>query len=247
MARRRAALPTRELQLLFDMARKDLGQIKERKKAEQELEKTKQENETLKALATTDPLTGLPNRRRFENDFKDEVAKAYRANQQGDNVVLAVIMLDIDHFKTINDTYGHDGGDKALQHLADHFSVTLRAGDKIYRLGGEEFVILAPIKKSEDCFPFVDRLREGFKNGCCVYDNQEIAMTASFGAALCSPSEEPTAETLKEILKRADNALYAAKHDGRDRTVVAEEGRIFPVRHDPPKASEARRAPAQGS
>lgn len=176
--------------------------ITERKRLEAEL----------KALANIDTLTRLPNRRQFMARLAEELQRVQRQMTQS----ACVLMLDIDHFKQINDTYGHAGGDLALQHFAHLMRAELRSIDSCGRLGGEEFAILLPGANLEAAQRIAERLREKLAESTLDIDGKSVALTASIGiAALHSADLNPDA-----VLKRADGALYEAKATGRNRVVV---------------------------
>jgi len=164
-------------------------------------------------LSVTDPLTGLHNRRYMERHLKTLINDARCSGRK-----LSVLMADIDHFKAVNDTYGHDAGDQVLKEFSERFRRYTRGVDLSCRLGGEEFLIIMPDTDRQLAGQVGERVREcvaamPFK----ISDGREIAVTASVGlATLQGPEDSP--ETL---FKRADNALYAAKRRGRNQ--VAED------------------------
>lgn len=162
----------------------------------------------LNAESHTDPLTGLLNRRGLQECLDD-----WRMAGRG----FAVILLDIDHFKAVNDTWGHDGGDRVLASLGTLVRMTLRPGDVPCRSGGEEFTILLPDTPLEMGLQVAERLRRQ------VADTPlgvETAITISLGVAYCPSGETDT----MSVLKQADRALYQAKEGGRNRTVPAGRG-----------------------
>lgn len=169
-------------------------------------------DEELQRLATTDPLTSLFNRRRLLEALESEIKRRQRSPQP-----LSVLMLDIDHFKQINDRYGHHAGDTALRQLAAHCSSLLRELDAFGRLGGEEFAIILPGSTLENARIMAERLRshvEAMRIGCG--EGCEFGMTVSIGAA--TATEEDMEQT--ELLRRADRALYQAKEEGRNRVCL---------------------------
>jgi len=165
----------------------------------------------LERMATTDPLTGALNRRSFENAFNRELERANRQRHS-----LFVMMLDIDHFKSINDRFGHDAGDKVLIKLVAECLSTVRKTDVLARLGGEEFVVLTPAAEVKEAMALAERIRENVAKIRMQSGGKEIAFTVSIG--LCSA--RTTGEAVSDALKRADGALYEAKHSGRNRLVV---------------------------
>lgn len=178
----------------------DLGtNISERKELEKKLE----------YLAMTDPLTGLCNRRQFFNLAEREMARARRYK-----VKISLLMLDIDHFKSINDTYGHSVGDLVLQKFPQRCQKILRDIDVIGRLGGEEFGILLPETDIKEGWIVAERLlRELAESEVKTAEGQLIRFTASIGIATL-PEEHCD---IDKLLAHADQALYIAKRAGRNR------------------------------
>ncbi len=160
----------------------------------------------LEELATTDLLTGLYNRRKFEETLLKEIEEAKRYNK-----IFSIILLDIDFFKDINDTYGHQVGDYILQTIAKLIKRLLRKTDTVARWGGEEFVIILPNGKINGAFQLAERLRKSVEAIEFPIDKK---CTISLGV-----TEYQTGDTPHSILKRADLALYAAKQSGRNRTI----------------------------
>lgn len=167
-------------------------------------------NTRLEALSTTDYLTNLPNRRAFENQLSDEMAISNRYKSE-----LSVAVFDIDHFKQVNDTYGHEGGDVILKELANRFNKYVRKGDVFGRIGGEEFGLFLPHTAAEQAVLACERYRELLAKEPYVYEDNKIELTVSVG--VCSYTDE---ETQLELIKRADLALYKAKKQGRNRVVL---------------------------
>ena len=163
-----------------------------------------EKNRLLEVLAVTDKLTGLYNRRKLDEALEEEVARARRYEFD-----LSIIMLDIDHFKHVNDNYGHGAGDAVLVAMADLLRQHTRDTDALGRLGGEEFLVVCPHTSAEECLVLATALREAI----AAYHFRGIgAVTSSLGVASLHPDD--TADTL---LARADAALYRAKHAGRNR------------------------------
>ncbi len=165
----------------------------------------------LEEQASTDSLTGLLNRRAFAARAQQEMVRAQR--QQG---ALCVAVLDIDHFKKVNDTHGHDTGDAALKATAEACRRTLREVDVLARFGGEEFVVLLPDTPLADALQVAERLRLAIAALRLPLPDGELVFTTSIGVAAVTPGQP-----LEQALKAADEALYAAKHGGRNRVVAA--------------------------
>ena len=171
----------------------------------------------LSELATTDPLTKLRNRRAFfENGAK---ALAMSRSYMSD---LSVILLAIDHFKKINDTYGHRAGDGALVMVADLLMELSRTEDTVARLGGEEFALLLPDTNRLGTAVLAERIRSAIEREQFIVGDKIIPITASIGIA--SLGVDP-AESIDQLLGVADNRLYLAKKSGRNRICVNDEGR----------------------
>ena len=169
--------------------------------------------EMLRSQAIRDPLTGLFNRRYMEECLTQEVHRADR-NQQS----LGVIMLDIDEFKRLNDTFGHDAGDALLRELGALLKANLRAGDVACRYGGEEFVFLLPESSLDDTRRRAEQLRQAVKRIHVLHRGQTLGpLILSLGVA-AFPKHGETGEAL---IRAADAALYRAKNEGRDRVVAA--------------------------
>jgi diguanylate cyclase (GGDEF)-like protein len=166
----------------------------------------------LRRLAETDPLTGVLNRRAF-----DETAATACALARAQGEPFAVVALDLDGFKSLNDRYGHAAGDAALRAMADTARRDLRAGDLIGRLGGDEFAIALPGADTDLAQRIAERLRQSFTRLRVRHGREHLRFSASFGVA----ASNRTAESFAQTLGRADAALYRAKHDGRDRVAAA--------------------------
>jgi diguanylate cyclase (GGDEF)-like protein len=167
-----------------------------------------------KELAEHDALTGLFNRRAFDDHLARAVA---REDRQGGR--FALLLLDIDHFKKINDTYGHPSGDAALRGVARLLGRLLRKGDLASRYGGEEFAAILPGSDEAGALRMAERLRQALEQDRLVFEGARLAVTASFGAAVW-PADGREAPAL---LASADRALYAAKQAGRNRVAAASQ------------------------
>lgn len=169
--------------------------------------------EEVKTLATTDPLTGLPNRRHFMAKLKEEYLRQLRYEQPP----ASVLMLDLDHFKRINDDYGHAAGDAVLCRMAKLIFAEARGVDTPGRLGGEEFAILLPGTVPAEAASFAERLRRNLTSQVIETEAGQITVTASIGIAAIQ-IEDASSE---ESLNRADKAMYQAKNSGRNRVEIA--------------------------
>jgi two-component system cell cycle response regulator len=163
-------------------------------------------------MAVTDALTGLHNRRYMENHLSTLVEQASTRAKP-----LALMILDIDFFKSINDTYGHDAGDDVLREFAVRIRKSIRGIDLACRYGGEEFVIVMPETGLDVAGMVAERLRRSIAGETFAVNKgtKRIDVTISIGLATLDNKDEPVAD----VLKRADMALYQAKHDGRNRVV----------------------------
>ena len=175
----------------------------ERRRSDERLREHAADLSRLEVMARTDDLTGLLNRRGWNEELEREFGRAHRAWQP-----LTVALIDLDHFKRFNDTFGHPAGDRLLKEASAAWRDSLRAGDILARYGGEEFAIALPTDL-ERAIPLLDRLRAVVPGG----------ETCSVGAA-----EWDRVEPAESLLARADQALYAAKQRGRDRVEVASDG-----------------------
>jgi len=162
--------------------------------------------------ATRDPLTGLNNRRLLMDRLAEEEQRAKRTGQP-----LCLMMMDLDKFKRVNDTYGHHAGDKVLQRFAKIARAAIRATDVIGRYGGEEFVVVLPNTSAEKGLEVAERLRKQVEEDVILLgDGQEISATVSIGFAEMTASEDSAV-----MIERADVAMYSAKETGRNRIVLA--------------------------
>lgn len=178
------------------------GEIRRREALEVELQRQ----------ATTDPLTGLFNRRQYELLFERERERARRLGSR-----MSLCVLDLDHFKQVNDKYGHDLGDQVLKHIAALFTQKLRQSDIVGRFGGEEFIMLLPDTDVAQAEIVVNRMREHLLATPLVTPEVTILLSATFGVT------EVTAEdqAIQDVIRRADKALYDGKQAGRNRVIIA--------------------------
>ncbi len=161
-------------------------------------------------LATTDSLTGISNRRSFMETWERERALAIRQN-----TALSVLVLDVDHFKNVNDMYGHAAGDTVLQALCQTIRSMIRASDVMGRLGGEEFAVLLPRTAAVAAAGMADRIRLGIGSRLISVGTDEVAVTISVGVA----TMQGPGESIDAMLKRGDGLMYRAKMGGRNRVV----------------------------
>jgi len=164
--------------------------------------------------STRDALTGAYNRRHFEDRLRAEIAFAVRHATD-----CALILLDLDHFKRVNDTYGHPAGDDVLRHMSSIAIRALRTEDVFARFGGEEFAVILRGASTRGAARLAERLREALSQQHAVYEGQEIAVTLSAGCAALSCCATPSPD---EVVAIADRRLYAAKQAGRNRVVASD-------------------------
>jgi len=176
------------------------------------IEKILGQQSALEQLSVTDELTGLENRRAAMAKARHTLALGRRS---GASISLAII--DIDHFKRINDQYGHPFGDKVLQQLARTLKQLVRESDVAARIGGEEFCLLMPDTNSQGAYELCERLHQGIDNMVVLHNEDIIRLTVSLGLTTTHGQEDYDFDVL---YARADEALYRAKAGGRDRVVV---------------------------
>jgi two-component system cell cycle response regulator len=169
----------------------------------------------LQRLAALDPLTGIYNRRFGLGRLREEFGRAVRSH-----TILGVLMFDIDHFKVVNDTYGHLVGDRVLKSICDIARSSLREGDILFRYGGEEFVAVLPAASSEDLREIAERLRKCIEDNTVSDGAKVVRVTVSIGGA-AYPKQIVDNEV--QLIELADGALYRAKNSGRNRVVLVQE------------------------
>jgi len=194
--------------------RNDAGEITHFAAIERDLTQRKQEEAQLFQRATTDALTGIHNRGYFLERARNEFTRAARLGRP-----LAVIIFDIDQFKTINDTHGHEAGDKVLVRIVDTARSVLRQIDILGRIGGEEFALALPEARLAEALSAAERLRATIGRTPVTIGAKKLTVTASFGVS----ERRPADTTIEALLTRADRALYAAKAAGRN-TVHSHSG-----------------------
>jgi diguanylate cyclase (GGDEF)-like protein/PAS domain S-box-containing protein len=173
--------------------------ITERKQTEGELE----------LAAMYDPLTGLMNRRFISENLKHEISRCLRSENP-----FSLVLGDLDHFKSVNDQYGHECGDELLKHVTRLLSDSVRAQDMVSRWGGEEFLILLPDTRLNGARVLAKKLRREVEDNSFFYNGHGITMTISFGVSECDCRESPDV-----CIRAADKKLYEAKKRGRNRVV----------------------------
>jgi len=169
----------------------------------------KRANAKIIEISRTDPLTGLANRRYFDERLKETISLSTRNSKP-----LSLIMTDIDQFKKVNDTFGHDIGDTVLKGYADLMIKGSRKEDLVARFGGEEFIILLPLTSIQEAFTIAERIRISLSKTDLIGGNNFI--TASYGISQLIENEKS-----ERFIKRADDALYMAKNSGRNKTIIA--------------------------
>lgn len=169
-------------------------------------------NQALRDASQRDVLTGLANRRLLMERLREEEMRSQRSGRP-----FVLVLLDVDHFKQVNDTWGHEVGDRALSAIAGVLHASVRGGDLCGRWGGEEFLLLLVDTQLDGAVLLVDRLREGLRHLQVSVGNEQVPITASFGVA-----EFLDGESYSQTLCRADAALFQAKRSGRDRCVLAD-------------------------
>lgn len=172
-----------------------------------DITKRRQQEEQLAFMATHDPLTGLPNRTLFKDRLNLALSQANRSRSK-----LAVMLLDLDRFKDVNDTYGHGMGDHILRSSADRLRALLRRSDTVSRLGGDEFLLLLPdIGRVRDATKVAQKIVVAFRSAFTI-NGRELTVTSSIGVAIY-PHDGKDPDTL---IRNADRAMYLAKEQHRD-------------------------------
>ena len=174
-----------------------------------EITREQSESRLLK-MAQTDPLTGLANRARLEDVFEREKRRSQRHGTP-----LSILLLDLDHFKNVNDDFGHEAGDMALRHVSDILQHSVRATDLVARLGGEEFALILSNTDESQSLAVAENVRQAISHTPFPYYGQSIRLTVSGGLSEYGPD----GDDLLTLLSRADNCLYLAKNSGRNRMI----------------------------
>lgn len=191
-------------------------QVADREKQKQLIHELLQLKEQLEVATRTDPLTGLPNRRDLNEKLSYERARFERTGRP-----FTLLIVDIDHFKNINDHYGHDAGDYVLVKVSELFRTSCRKMDHICRWGGEEFFFLLPETTLDNGIIFAEKLRSKLEDTAFNFQGQTIRVTASFGVT----SVDSKDKDLEAYIKEADDCLYEAKNTGRNRTAAPKRSR----------------------
>lgn len=189
-----------------------LSTRKQANEAEERVRKLEQELESVSELVREDQLTGALNRRGMEDTLEREFKRTERAQ-----TLVSVALLDIDNFKQLNDTLGHQGGDEALIHLTKVIKETLRPSDSVARYGGEEFLIILPDTGMQTAMEILERLQRELTKKFFMHNNERKLITFSAGVALRAEHEDK-----EDLIGRADKAMYHAKKTGKNRVVAAE-------------------------
>lgn len=211
IAERRGTTPTYSLapdvpELLNELLDATKGVEQRLTLAETSLKQHAAQIATYMSEARTDALTGLPNRRAFDEDLSRRFAEWRRHNGN-----LSLLLIDIDHFKSVNDRFGHLAGDAMLRQVSDVLRATLRESDIVCRFGGEEFAVVLPQSDAFEGCQAARRAREAIEKQVFSYDELALRITISCGVAQAGENDSPST-----MLKRTDQALYASKHAGRN-------------------------------
>jgi len=203
---------TRTIQINAQRSRDELRQTQQKvQESEARIKELERELETTSDLVRHDQLTGVLNRRGLEEIFTKEAARATRHETS-----LCVALIDIDNFKKLNDSMGHDTGDQALIHLATTCRDALRPQDTVARFGGEEFIILLPDTPLNDAVNALTRLQRELTKKFFLHDNEKVLITFSAGVTQLLPTDNQAS-----VIKRADEAMYQAKQTGKNRVVAS--------------------------
>jgi diguanylate cyclase (GGDEF)-like protein len=236
-------------QSLRDMVRRivfaERRSVEAEERASFEAQRFNRDIEDLRRLAETDPLSGLPNRRSFMQ-YAADMLKHYKHDGRS----FALVMIDIDRFKGVNDTYGHHAGDAVISAVANTLAKEIRPTDKVARFGGEEFLILLRETVEKDALNTAERLRARVESISIPTEGHTLKVTISLGVSLSLPTDAD----VHEIIGRADKALYQAKNSGRNRVIgnfedetaemIARAAAALPVALRPAEDEGKRTSPA---
>lgn len=192
----------------------ELGQnmSNELQKAKNKIEELSSELQNALAQLTTDPLTQISNRKGLIEDLNGVVVAG-----QNKTLPLVVMIIDADNFKLLNDFHGHLAGDKVLYFLAQSIKSTIRSGDKVYRYGGEEFVVVLNRCEKDQAFSIADKIRSKIEHSHLIYAGKTIHVTVSVGVTI-----HRKGDSYDDFMGRADKALYQAKNEGKNKTILAD-------------------------
>ena len=171
--------------------------------------------ERLRSAAFTDGLTGLWNHTQFRKHLDAEFSRTRRYGGY-----LSLLMMDLDHFKAVNDTFGHEAGNRILRITARHLKNMVRDVDIVCRYGGEEFAVIMPTTNLEEAVALADRMRAAFSTDVCLAEHPQLTVTASIGVVA---NTDPRVNSAVDLINLADRALYMAKHRGRNNVVSVAE------------------------
>ena len=191
-----------------------LARVRSHEKLARTIQELEESRRYLREQANTDPLTKLANRRNF---FQLTSMMLAQINRQKEHFTVA--MIDIDHFKPINDTYGHQAGDFVLAQMAGVLSSTIREGDILARLGGEEFAVASPYTNRLAAIVLSERMRKAVEQSIFEYEGNQIPVTISIGVASITNEEDD----IDKVLAIADSRLYIAKQKGRNRICASDK------------------------
>jgi diguanylate cyclase len=201
-----------EIQL--QKAAKEAGQLNRTiKKMKTEMNRAQNRANILEKESLMDPLTGTHNRRAYEKHIKKEMCNY----KQYEDQVFSMLLIDIDNFKSVNDTYGHSAGDRCLEEISKLIKLNLRGTDFFARFGGEEFVVILPETDQEGALTVAEKLRKCIENARFSYRGQRLYLTICIGCTALQSSDTDA----KTLFNRADAALYQAKESGRNRVVAS--------------------------
>ena len=176
-----------------------------------EIASAKKESKMLEQEMLNDPLTGAFNRRAYDRRIKEEMDRYLRYKRP-----FSLLLFDVDHFKNINDTYGHAIGDKCLIEIIQRIKTNIRASDFLGRYGGDEFAVILPETSSENARIVAEKLRQVVGKIEFIYNKETVRITLSIGVTHATPSDT----SFDFMFERLDKAMYEAKNSGRDRVVV---------------------------
>lgn len=200
----------RSLLRRLDLTQQEKTEAEEKSAAE--AQRLNQDIDTLRELADTDPLTGLPNRRGIATVGEEVLASFSRTGSP-----FSVLIVDIDRFKGINDTFGHPAGDDVIRHVSNVVSSEIRPSDRAARFGGEEFVAFLRDCSLESAAEVAERIRQAVERSTILHGGSAIRCTASLGVAVIETADRD----IQDVIARADSALYAAKASGRNRIEIS--------------------------